>query len=98
MEPENAALQAEVVVGGAREEHELLDDVELMMSMESDASDSGNDENHVSATFGSLSEGLIRQLFGEVWPITFILTSTFNFTLIKLFYLFHFSFYLSCSS
>ena len=61
-------MQAEVsVVDNAeeREEDNAFEEYESIISPGSET-DSGNEENPMAVHFGSLSEGLIRQLFGEV--------------------------------
>ena len=66
MDQDDTSLQAEVTIDDGREISDLLYNDEGGLSTESDETDSGNDENAISPNFGSLSEGLIRQLFGEV--------------------------------
>ena len=61
-------MQAEVSVvdhAEEREEDNAFEEYESIISPGSET-DSGNEENPMALHFGSLSEGLIRQLFGEV--------------------------------
>lgn len=69
---DNTAIESEITIDN--EEVAALSNDEAALSMDSNETDSGNDENPVPANFGSLSEGLILQLVGEViWMLlTFI--------------------------
>ena len=64
MEQINTVLESEVTIDN--EDVAVLSNDESVMSLDSDETDSGNDENAEYANFGSLSEGLIMQLVGEV--------------------------------
>jgi len=64
MEQINTVLESEVTIDN--EDVAVLSNDESVMSLDSDETDSGNDENAEYANFGSLSEGLIMQLVGEL--------------------------------
>ena len=66
-------VQAEVSVVDHAEEREdnAFEEYESIISPGSET-DSGNEENPMALHFGSLSEGLIRQLFGEVMKTFYV--------------------------
>ena len=68
---DNTALESEVTIDN--DEVAVLSNDEAALSMDSNETDSGNDENPVPANFGLLSERLILQLVGEVICMLFTL-------------------------
>ena len=64
MEQDNTVLASEVTIDN--EDVAVLSNDEAVLSLDSDETDSGNDENAEYVNFGTMPEGLIMQLVGEV--------------------------------